>query len=165
MNILRPILEDDLDQMFVWRNSRVIMARTRQSRILSWKEHIAWYNNLDMNKDLMYAIEKGGMFVGVCGITNIDYINRSGELSIYVGDESNYRKGIATKALEELKNIFFNDLNLYRFWAEVYSFNTLMICFLEANGFENEAFLKKTVFKNGQYCDSYYFSCFDLEKS
>jgi len=171
---LRPIRIDDLSQFYIWRNDPFIMARTRQYRMLEWREHLSWFNNLDPNVNLMRVIViPGGTgfkefsphidsnkdnIVGVCGLTNIDWVNGGAELSIYIGDEDNRIQGYGLQAIQELKRICFEELNLHRFWAEVYSFNKPMIIFLDKCGFGLDGILRDTIYRNGKYHDSSFYT-------
>lgn len=157
--ILRPILESDLKQLYEWRNDPEIMARTRQHKNLEWKEHVEWFKNLDTDKNIMRIIIIGSTItIGVCGLVNIDYINRSTELSLYIGEEKYKRQGYGSAAVEEMKKICFDQLNLHRFWAEVYSFNTPMQSLLTKSGFGHEATLTDAIYRNGKYYASYFYN-------
>jgi hypothetical protein len=165
---LRTIVSPDLYILRQWRNDPEIMARTRQWRMLEENEHFDWFENLDPNKNMMRMIEctdvatTNSVFfrVGVCGLTNIDWVNRSAEISIYIGDTSYRRIGIAEEVINRLKKIAFDDMNLYRIWAEVYSFNVPGINLFRKCKFKKEGRITHTVFRNGSYYDSIFFNYF-----
>jgi len=96
--------------------------------------------------------------IGVCGLINIDWVNRSCELSIYIGEEDCRRKGYGSRVITMFKKICFDQMNMHRFWAEVYSFNQSMMDMLCKNGFNIEGYLKDTVFRNGKYYNSYFYT-------
>jgi len=160
---LRTLSYSDLDKLFEWRNDPEIMSRTRQYRMLTWEEHERWFENLDPDKNLMYAINhfyvKGGYWyiIGVCGLCHVDWANRSAEVSIYIGDVDCYRKGIGKWVIGELKKIAFDQLNLHRIYAEIYGFNTDGMSFFEYCGFNLDGTLLDTVFRNGQYHNSHFY--------
>lgn len=166
-NILRPIQESNLKDLYRWRNSPHIMARTRQWRQLTWKEHQNWFNNLDPNKNLMFGIshlnkmDQYLYIVGACGLTHIDWINRSAEVSIYIGNKKNERKGYGSKALTELKRIAFDSMNLHRIFAEIYSFNEQSMKFFEKNEFRLQGTVSETVWRFGCWYDSHYYNYYD----
>ena len=162
---LRPIIETDLLKLYEWRNDSFIMYRTRQQEKLEWRKHLAWWENLNPDKDVMRVIDIVGTpvkSIGVCGITNIDWINRSGELSIYIGEKEYRGRGVGILIMQELKRICFDNLNLRRFWAEVYGFNRSMMRMLEKARFRHEAALTDTVWKEGKYQNSHFY-CFMRE--
>lgn len=169
---LRPINRDDLECMYRWRNDPEIMARTRQYRMLTWTEHLKWFTNLDPNKNLMYAIMVTAKrnvdssvtlvrMVGVCGLCYIDWISRSAEISIYIGNREYRRKGVGSTALMILCKVGFMQMNLHRLWAEVYNLDSETYGFPQQfflnNDFIYEATLTDTVFKNGNYCNSSFY--------
>ena len=160
---LRPILETDLQALYGWRNDSFIMARTRQQEKLEWRTHLEWWENLNPDKDVMRVIDVVDEYrapitsIGICGITNIDWISRSGELSIYIGDKEYRGRGVGILIMQELKRIFFDNLNLRRFWAEVYGFNTPMMRLMEKTGFRYDGVLTATVWKDGAYQNSHFY--------
>ena len=161
---LRPILESDLQKLYDWRNDPFIMSRTRQQEKLEWRKHLEWFKNLNPNDDLMRVIDVVDEYrapitsIGVCGITNIDWISRSGELSIYIGEKEYRGCVVGILVMQELKRICFDSLNLRRFWAEVYGFNRPMMRLMEKAGFRQDAILTGTVWKDGAYQNSHFYS-------
>ena len=161
--MLRPLNLDDLEQIYKWRNDPEIMARTRQWRMLEWNEHLRWFNNLDHDRDIMRAITVKALslesnMVGVCGLTHIDWVNRSAEVSIYIGDENFRRKGVAKEAIRQLKVMAFDQMNLHRLWAEIYSFNSPGLGLFKSCGFGYEDILLDTVYRNGKYYNSHFYN-------
>ena len=160
---LRPILESDLQKLYDWRNDPYIMARTRQQEKLEWSNHLEWFKNLNPSKDVMRVIEAVDEYktpvkpIGACGITNIDWISRSGELSIYIGEKEYRGCAVGILVMQELKRICFDSLNLRRFWAEVYGFNTPMMRLMEKTGFRYDGVLTATVWKDGAYQNSHFY--------
>lgn len=164
---LRPIQTGDLEHLYRWRNDLEIMLRTRQWAMLEWERHTSWFKSLDPNKDLMRAINARSDYkgvehlekiVGVCGLTNIDWVNRSSEVSIYIGDGAFRRKGVAKEAIRQLKVIAFDQMGLHRLWAEVYSFNVAGQNLFIKCGFGYEGYLRDTVWRGGEYYDSHFYN-------
>ncbi|MBW8001698.1 MAG: GNAT family N-acetyltransferase [Planctomycetes bacterium] len=163
--VLRPIDEEDLLTLFKWRNDPLIMSRTRQWRELSWKEHKSWFDNLDLDKNLMYGIvssrsdiNEHAELVGVCGLCYIDLINRSAEVSIYIGDSFRRRTGIGSEVLRYLKIKAFDVLGLHRIYAEIYAFNVPGIRLFEGCSFKCEATISDTVYMEGGWFSSKFYT-------
>lgn len=117
-----------------------------------WPENIMWM--------MVVFSENTTVLVGACGLCHIDWIGRSAELSIYVGAKEWRRKGVAIKAIDLLKQIAFERLNLDNIWAEVYDFNTINAALLIKCGFIVNGTRTLSVYKNGQYWGShFYLSC------
>jgi RimJ/RimL family protein N-acetyltransferase len=168
--ILRSLEQQDLEQAYRWRNQEDILQRTRQFRFLTKREHMRWFTKLNPNKDLMYAIIEqtrpfyaddfsNNIYIGVAGLTNLDWVNRSAEVSIYIGYKNYRRKSYGTKVISELSNICFNQLNFHRLWAEVYDLpNSAIPDFFIKCGFKKDGKIRDVVYRNGQYYDSWIFS-------
>ena len=165
---LRPIEKEDLSKLKQWRNSSELMIRTRQWRMLSDVDQENWFSKLYKDKwpeNLMFVMTEKDKPVGVCGLCYINYVNRSAEVSIYTGDKKHQRKGYATKAINELKRIAFKDMDLFKLWAEIYSFNDVSKTLFEKCGFSFDARIRNSVFKEGKYWDSFYYDCYnEVEK-
>jgi RimJ/RimL family protein N-acetyltransferase len=101
----------------------------------------------------MFGIESRGELVGVCGLTNISWVNRTAEVSIYVVPECQ-SEGIGLKTLRCLRNVAFREFHLHRLWAEIFAFNDRSIELFERAGFCQEGRMEDHVFKNGAYHDS-----------
>lgn len=175
---LNPVEFSDLESLKNWRNNEEIMSRTREWKMLSSKNQENWFNSLYNSRypeNIMYTIDicnslcdtdtddifaNYAKTIGCCGLCYIDYINRSAEVSIYIGNKSDQKKGFATQALNKLMDIAQNNMNLRRVFAEIYDFNEPSIRLFSNLGFEKEATLKRTVFKNGKWCDSYFYTYF-----
>lgn len=119
----------------------------------------SWYKSLDRTTQ-MFSIwdedimSSGAAMVGVCGLTHIDWKDRHAEVSIYVALEHRGR-GIAGKALTELCRWGFEEFNLHRLWAEIYSWNDASIRLFENAGFVREGVLRQHVWQGYEMADSY----------
>ena len=182
---LKPIESNDLLQLKKWRNQSDLMSRARGWKKLSSVDQEKWFNSLYGDKhpeNIMFGIflevsskdlffgnkvehphddgEKIDRLVGVCGLCHIDYINRSAEISIYIGDKEYQRKGHALSSLQELKRIAFEEMNLRRLWVEAYTGGPAMHNLFKKAGYEKEAVLKKTTFKFNDWQDSVFYTLF-----
>lgn len=164
---LSPIEEKDLELLKNWRNDPDIMQRTRQWRELTMTDQKRWYESLYEGKwpenmmwmisvwvDNMFPTYGAWRAIGVCGLCHIDWIARSAEVSIYIGEESWRNKGVATDVVECLKRITFDRLNLNLLWAENYRINTVNAKLLTKCGFIKTGFRENAVYKNGRYYGS-----------
>lgn len=158
---LEPIERFDLGLLKEWRNDPEIMQRTRQWRELTDEDQSVWFETLYKGKwpeNLMWTIRiDDDERVGVCGLCHTDWIGRSAEVSIYVGDKEWQNKGIATEAIQQLKSIAFDRLNLDNIWAENYVLNTINKKLLLKCGFAYGGYRVKSVYKNGRYWNSEFF--------
>lgn len=158
---ITPLAREDLMLAYGWRNNPDIMIRTRQSRPLWWDEHLRWYENLNVNRDMMFAIksdELSPITFGVCGLTNIDWIARSAELSIYIGSSGARKKGYGKETVNVLLQLAFLDLGLYSVWVECFDLPTGSgtAPFFQRCGFELGGRRRAATYKQGRHYDSLY---------
>jgi len=161
---LRAIEESDLEQMRDWRNTPEIRDRCREYRMLNMLNQKTWFAQSEHDhRTLMYGIEhhengfpEKAKLIGVCGLTNIHWVNRTAELSFYIGDENNQRKGYGTEAVNALLTEAFERLNLNRVWLEVYEFNHAGIALFVRCGFKLEGNMRSHVWRptTKTYCES-----------
>jgi len=145
--ILRALEPEDLPQLRDWRNDEELRPTFREHRLLNMINQHDWLEHVSRSyKVEMFGIEVEGL-VGVCGLCNINWVNRTAEISIYVVGFP----GIAAQALDLLIDKAFKEFNLHRLWAEVYEFNTANIELFEGSGFQLEGMLHEHVFKQGKY--------------
>lgn len=108
----------------------------------------------DLQKTRNLAIVFDGQAVGSIGITvGSDIYEKSAELGYWLG-EGCWGKGIMTKAVKQMVQLAFQNRNIIRLYAVVFSHNLGSCRVLEKNGFELEGVLKKSAYKNGHFYDS-----------
>jgi RimJ/RimL family protein N-acetyltransferase len=74
--------------------------------------------------------------LGGCGLSKINYISKSAELGIFIGDTSCHGKGIGTEACRLLCDYAFNILNLNNVMLLVHEYNKNAIRSYEKAGFK-----------------------------
>ncbi|UOO37215.1 GNAT family N-acetyltransferase [Oscillospiraceae bacterium CM] len=100
------------------------------------------------------AIDVGGMAVGSIGVLKKDDVYRkSAELGYWLG-EPFWGQGIMTRAVCELCQTAFENMDIIRIFAEPFAWNTGSRRVLEKAGFALEGILKNSVYKNGRLGDS-----------
>lgn len=102
---------------------------------------------------LYLAIANDQEAVGSISLLIHDDIRRySGVLSYWIG-QPYWGKGLATAAIAGISNYALTELNLVRIYAKVFSMNRASIRALEKNGFKQEGYFCKGVYKAGQFLD------------
>lgn len=156
---LRSLEREDLKQAQLWRNDPEVRESFREYRPLSMADQERWFDSLK-DKSIMFAImihdEAAPRFIGVCGLTYIDWHNRSAEMSWYVGVKK--YQGHDQEIIQMLLKYGFDELGLHRIFAECYALaedrrHQLMIA-----KFEQEGVLKEVVFRHGRYWASTMFA-------
>src|SRR5688500_6897017 len=88
VTLVRLDRAEHADQTFVWRNDVRVRKWCRQNDVLFRQAHTSWFDRPGQDARIqMYAIQEGDRFVGVCGLTDVDLVNRRAEFSIYIGPE------------------------------------------------------------------------------
>ena len=152
---LRPIERSDLEQLRQWRNDPELRQRTREWKALTSEDQERWFQRITSQHrhDHMFIVEHQNKALGVIGLCGWDMHNRHAEISFYIGDSEQRRKGFMKDALVLLIQWGF-DQGLHRIWAETYAFNVPSIKLLEHLGFLHEGKLRQHVFRNGRFVDS-----------
>jgi RimJ/RimL family protein N-acetyltransferase len=104
---------------------------------------------------IYYAIHTlaDGAFIGYGMIAFIDHYHRHCKLGITIGDRSRWGQGYGREALRAVTAYCFNELNMHRIGAEIYSHNDRSIRLFEGLGFKREGALRENVLKRGVYVD------------
>jgi RimJ/RimL family protein N-acetyltransferase len=154
--MLRAIEDRHLEQLREWRNE--LKQYFREYRELTQYDQAKWYEEvLTDHTKAMFEIVEQAELVGCCGLVNIDWKNRSAEISLYVS--GNYVDDkIAPAALKDLMAYGFNDCGLHRLWVEVFDYDDKKARLLESAKFKEEGILAGTYFKLGKFHDSVIYS-------
>lgn len=156
---LRAIERHDLPQLLEWRNRPEFRRYFREYRELAMEQQEDWYRRLVLGDPAtrMFAIVAldDGRLLGACGLCYIDWVNRNADFSIYIGAENAYiDQTHAADAALQLLAYGFDELNLHRVWAEIYSFDAIKMDFLKFLGFRLEGRHRQTHWSEGKWCDS-----------
>ncbi|MEK3974191.1 MULTISPECIES: GNAT family protein [unclassified Psychrobacillus] len=159
---LRAIERTDLPILLEWRNKPEFRMFFREHKELNMENQQSWFDNyviLDSNTRMFAIIELSTQeLIGACGLCYIDWVNRSADFSIYIGKNDLYIDDILSiDAALSMEKYAFEELNLHRLWAEIYSIDEKKIKFFNKLQFEQEGHLKETHWTTGRWVDSLYF--------
>lgn len=159
---LRAIERTDLPILLEWRNKPEFRMFFREHKELNMENQQSWFDNyviLDSNTRMFAIIELSTQeLIGACGLCYIDWVNRSADFSIYIGKNDLYIDDILSiDAALSMEKYAFEELNLHRLWAEIYSIDEKKIKFFNKLQFEQEGQLKETHWTTGRWVDSLYF--------
>jgi RimJ/RimL family protein N-acetyltransferase len=151
---LRALEEQDLPQLRDWRNADWLRPFVREYRLLNMANQHDWLDHISRSREVeMFGIDFFGGLVGVCGLCNVNWVNKTAEVSLYIVP-AHQGKGFAIQVLELLRQKAFMEFNLHRLWAEIFEFNAASIALFERGGYALEGRMRKHVFKQGEYHDS-----------
>ncbi|QNK87241.1 GNAT family N-acetyltransferase [Sporosarcina sp. resist] len=159
---LRAIEKKDLNKLLEWRNKPEFRLFFREYRELGTDNQLQWYEKFVLNdpNTKMFAIVelKTNELIGACGLCYIDWVNRNADFSIYIGKDDLYIDGIyAIDAAKVMEKYGFEELNLHRLWAEIYSIDEKKIKFFKELQFVKEGQFKETLWTRGRWVDSLFY--------
>lgn len=159
---LRAIERADLSMLLAWRNKPDFRRYFREYRELSSAEQERWYDNVvlkDPSVRMFSIVErKTGRLLGACGLCYINWVDRSADLSIYIGADDLYIDDrIAPDAARTLIHYGFGELGLHRIWAEIYSIDEKKQTFFDALGFKLDGRHRQTHWTEGGWVDSLFY--------
>jgi diamine N-acetyltransferase len=161
---LRELVREDLQEINKWRSDEGLIEKLGSVfRYIGMEVDQKWFDNyLQSRRDnirLGICDLKTKVIIGAIYLLNIDWVNRHGEMSIWIGDTARHGNGVGKFALEELLRHAFLDLNLHRVWLRVLSDNEAAIHLYSKVGFAHEGRSREVVYKNGSYADLAHMSC------
>lgn len=106
-------------------------------------------------RDIVFAIcrKSNHQHIGNVALLGIDWVARTGEFAILIGDKSMWGKGVGYEALKAIIEYAFYTLNLERVYWGTIDGNKGMISISEQLGAIQEGRRIKAVFKGGQRKD------------
>lgn len=91
--------------------------------------------------------------VGLFELDGIIWSHRTSGLSIGIGNAEHRRQGYAADAMRVGLNFAFNELNLYRIYLSVFSYNEAAIALYEKLGFTREGVYREHLERDGRRFD------------
>ncbi len=155
---LRAYTKDDLLLAREYINDEKIsqLLNTRIPFPFRSEDEDKWYESIDPNSNNKYpfAIELKDkkLYIGGCGINDIDTKNRIALIGIFIGNEYS-GKGYGTDAIRILVDFCFNEVNVNKVKLDVFSFNKAAIHCYEKVGFKKEGTLREEIYRNCRYHD------------
>ena len=155
---LREICRNDIQTINSWRRNReIIEALGSTFRYINEETDVNWFNNYLSSRyntiRLAICERVTNILIGAGYLLGIDWVNRSAEFAIWIGEESYQGKGAGYFAVKEILNHAFKDLNLNRIHLTVFSTNQRAINLYKKIGFVEEGCLRQVIYKNGCYND------------
>lgn len=160
---LRAIEEADLPQLMQWRNRPEFRRYFREYRELNATQQRQWFDS-KVNGDpctRMFAIVslEDGRLLGAGGLCYIDWVNRTADLSIYIGADDLYIDDrYAPDAARVIVRYGYDELGLHRLWSEIYEFDTAKQRFFDGLGFTLDGRHRQTHWAEGAWHDSLFYS-------
>jgi RimJ/RimL family protein N-acetyltransferase len=88
---------------------------------------------------------------GGIGLRDLDRLNGSAEVTVFIYDPAKWGKGYGTDAMLVLLDFAFGELRLERIWLRVFDYNERAVRSYEKAGFVKEALLRHDRWHRGTY--------------
>jgi RimJ/RimL family protein N-acetyltransferase len=96
--------------------------------------------------------------IGEVMLSDIDRLNGSAEVGIFIGEPSEWGKGYGTDAVRAITDFGFGEQRLERIWLEVWTENPRAERSYQKAGFTREATIRHDRFEGGRYTDGHIMS-------
>lgn len=162
---LRPVEKDDLQRYVKWFSDPDLRGYLSKHLPIGQAQEEKWFEQhltmADRNTqswaiDAQPADMAVGPWahIGGCGLHEIDWRNRWGELGIVIGARDYWGRGYGTDTVQTLCAWAFDTLNLNRVYLRVFVDNARAIHCYEKVGFQHEGRLRQHDFHDGAYRDT-----------
>lgn len=157
---LRRIEREDISLLWKWSRSEELAFfnafTSNKSKAEFEKEYESGIGNNTL-KDYVILQGDDEIPTGFCGIKDISWVDRHGELFISICDESARKSGTATIAVLMLMKIAFYELNLNKVYVKIAAHNARMMNMMGDWGLVNEGVLREMHYHNNRYYDVHVF--------
>jgi len=156
---LRAIEPEDVKLFTLWVNDPEVTRGLTLILPMSSVTEEKWFEGLQgrdpFERPLAIDLQDGGgwRLIGNCGVFDIDWVSRSAELGIMLGDKSVWNQGFGTQVMIMLLRHCFETLNLNRAFLRVYGSNDRARHAYVKAGFVEEGCMRQASFKEGRYDD------------
>lgn len=138
--------KEQKNKMLSIRNNKNISKWMQIESKITNKEHINFIDNLkkDYKKDY-FAVLKDNKIIGMCGFSEIDFINKNAFINIYSKES---KIGYGSEILDFIKYIAFIEFNLNVIHAKVLEDNIYAIEFYKKHNFKEYGRLINSKIRN-----------------
>ena len=156
---LSPMNEEDIELYTKWMNDFSVTDGLGMSvRVTSLESEKNYINSMTKHGEYQFAIvdKSNDTLIGNGGFSNINQINRTAEVGLFIGEEEKRNIGLGTEALKLLVEYGFEYLNLNNIMLRVYSFNERAIKCYKKCDFKEFGRRHKSIQLKNKYYDEIY---------
>ena len=153
---LSPRDTEDAEKYVEWINDFQVTDYTGKSASLTTIESENKYLQEHINDEASFGIVrlKDDKLLGSVSLENINHINRSAILGIFIGEKEGRDRGIGTEAINLILEYGSNYLNLNSIKLDVMEFNSRAIACYKKCGFKEMGRRRQCNYINGKYYDT-----------
>lgn len=152
--VLRPITEDDAPAMFAALADGEMLRLTGSQQTFTYdavQQFCRRVMSADDRADYAITLKGDPTYMGEVVLNNIDWLNRTANFRIALGQQALLGLGYGTEATRLILDYGFHSLNLHRIELEVYEFNPRAQRVYEKVGFVREGVRRDVLLWEGQY--------------
>ena len=156
---LSPVNIDDASIYVKWLSNPNISDNLHSTkRVFNEVNEKEFLNNRLLKGDYIFSIirKSDDKVIGTTSLNDIDNIDGTATVGIFIGDEDNHDKGYGSDALRALLNYGFGVLNLNNIELKVFDFNERAINCYKKVGFKEYGRRHKAYYINNKYHDVIY---------
>ncbi len=153
---LSPRNSEDVEKFTEWLNDFETTDYLGRSGIITTLAGEKQYLEKSNSQEAIFVIVIIGedKMIGTVSLENIDKINRTATLGIFIGDKKYRGKGYGVEAIRLILEYGFKYMNLYNIKLDLIEFNTRALKCYEKCGFKEYGRRRKCKFINGKYYDT-----------
>lgn len=165
---LRALMSDDVSERYLsWLNDEETTKGLASGVFPSTLAELrAFVERTTSNRNtVMLAIceQSSGVHIGNIKLDQLDWVSRTCELGILIGDKNYWGKGYGYEVCSLVLNYAFEDLNIRKVSLAVYANNPAAIKLYQKLGFQEEGRLRQHIFEGGEYHDKFFMGLFKEE--
>ena len=151
---LRDVEDGDVERLFAWRLEPEVdrwMYGAAPTDLAVYRE---WFNDFRADPDRTgWIILHRGAPTGFLTLSGLSGPNQAAQWGWYVGEAAARGRGVGRGAQALGLDRAFRDLGLQKVWSEVLADNDAALKAQAAAGFRREGYLRRHVFKGGEFHD------------
>ena len=154
------VFEKNMTKYFEWMNCPKVTKFNAHGLFAKTAEDIAaWIKAMDKKEVLCWMLFNPlGEWIGVVSLQSFNWIYRTAEIAMWIGDSTEWGKGLATGMIYNACQHAFERMNLNRIWSGTAETNRGMQKAFEKNGFRKEGVFRQGMFLSGRYADIFCYS-------
>ena len=169
---LRASEREDLPRFVTWLNDPEVIQFLLIHIPMSLASEERWFENMQnrppAEQVLVIEILVPGepetwQPIGNTAFMGIDWVNRSAEIGIMIGEKSCWNQGYGRETMRVMLKHGFETLNLNRIFLRVFEQNVRGIKAYEHAGFVHEGRMRQAEYKQGRYSDLLFMSVLRCE--
>jgi RimJ/RimL family protein N-acetyltransferase len=146
---LSPIDINDAGKFTEWLNDiELTVNLTLYNSIINIENEKVFLENLSKEHNYSIIDLETNELIGNCGFSEVDNLNQTGEVGIFIGNKNFWGKGYGTEALTLLLDYGFKALNLHNILLKVFDYNKRGIRSYEKVGFKFIGIRRNALYRN-----------------